>query len=227
MPGFWDWLGNNAFGVDAAEAEKKVRSQTPLLLHKDERIELAFKSAFDPREKSYLTSHRILIKTAGITKSRSYKSIPYSSIQAFSVETAGSLDDDTELKVWSSAFGGDCKINFVKKEVDLWAVQQFMNNKVSHIFVPLEGTQDIVNTTPVSAGQSSSDIGQFMDWLGDNACDKDPQEVEDRLKTQYPVLLADEKVELAFQGYRDYVIFTDKRILLMDGTYCHCLSTLR
>jgi hypothetical protein len=42
----------------------------------------------------------------GITgKKRDYTSLPYSKVQAFSVETAGTLDLDAELDLWFSGLG--------------------------------------------------------------------------------------------------------------------------
>lgn len=68
--------------------------------------------------------------------------------------------------------------------------------------------------------------GNIIDWLGDNAKQVDAKTVETKLKTEFPVLFADEKVELAFQSGRDFKVFTDRRIFLMDvkglvGMYGH------
>ncbi|KAL3903298.1 MAG: hypothetical protein SGARI_005441, partial [Bacillariaceae sp.] len=140
-------LGNNSVSIDAQEAEEKIRKKEPLLLHKDEMVELAFQSALDPRDKSYLTSHRVLLKDGkGFgSKRKHYTSIPFSSIDAFSVETAGSLlDGDCELRLWS---GGHwkTKLEFGKDSVDIFAIQQFMNGKVlprHNLEYPLVGSPD-------------------------------------------------------------------------------------
>lgn len=216
MATFMNFLGNNSYTVEAAEAEKKLRSKEPKLLHEGESLELAFKSAFDPRDKSYLTSHRILIKDGkGISgKRKNFKSIPYSSIQAYSVKTAGgAFDGDTELRVWSSGFGCT-KIEFGKGEVDLFAVQQFFNAKVMKSFLP-EGAQDITASQPVSTSSASS-LGSILDWIGEDACQLDAPSVETKLKQEYPVLVSDEKIELAFKCGRDFTVFTDKRFMIVD-----------
>lgn len=78
------FLGKNSFQVDAAEAEKGVREKYPLLLHPSETIQLAFKDrGAMGRDKSYFTSHRILIKDGkGVgSKRKNYQSIPYAHIQ--------------------------------------------------------------------------------------------------------------------------------------------------
>jgi hypothetical protein len=64
MPGAWfDFIFDNAYQVDAKEAEDKMRSKYPHLLHEAETVELAFRDRGGKgRDKEYFTSHRILIK---------------------------------------------------------------------------------------------------------------------------------------------------------------------
>lgn len=123
---WYHFLGNNSVQLEASEAEHSVRSKYPLLLHKDETIELAFKNRGGlGRDKSYFTSHRILLKDGkGVGgKRKNYVSVPYSSVQAQSVETAGTWDGDMDLKVYST--GKDMiKIDFAKNQVDSFAIQQ-------------------------------------------------------------------------------------------------------
>ena len=48
----------------------------------------------------------IAVNVRGITgKKRDFTSLPYSKIQAFSVESAGSFDLDAELDLWFSGLG--------------------------------------------------------------------------------------------------------------------------
>lgn len=62
--GVWfDFIFDNAYSVDAKEAEQQMRKKYPLLLHKQETVILAFKDRGGRgRDKEYFTSHRILIK---------------------------------------------------------------------------------------------------------------------------------------------------------------------
>lgn len=80
---------------------------TAHLLHENETIELAFKDRGGKgRDKEIFTSHRILVKDGkGVgSKRKNYLSIPYSSIQAFSIETSGAVfDGDCELMIYPSA----------------------------------------------------------------------------------------------------------------------------
>ena len=127
-----DFVFDNAYKEDEVDAERRIRQKYPLLLHQDEKIQLAYRDRGGKgRDKNYFTTHRILIKDGkGIgSKCKSYKSIPYSSIQAWEVETAGSIDGDSELRVWSAG-AGQIKVNFAKDRVDLWEIQRFLNEKI-------------------------------------------------------------------------------------------------
>jgi hypothetical protein len=74
------------------------------ILTANEVIHLAFKGI---RDSVTFTSRRIIALNAqGITgKKKDYTSLPYSRIQAFSVETAGTFDLDSELELWFSGLG--------------------------------------------------------------------------------------------------------------------------
>ena len=238
MPGLLAVLGGNAVGIDPNEAEREQREKYPLLLHPEEHIEMAFQVKGFGRDKSFLTTHRILIKDGkGVgNKRRSYLSIPYNTIQAFAVETAGSiLDDDTELKLWTNG-KVTIKIEFSKREINVWSIQQYMNAKMDWRSHNLETVQDwtpaavdalAAENHPIPADQwktplkssnnsSSSKKISVFDWLGGNAHTMDPKQAEDQLKTITPVLLADETVHMAFRERRDSIFFTSHRLLVVD-----------
>ncbi|NLO83293.1 MAG: PH domain-containing protein [Clostridiales bacterium] len=86
--------------ISKAEGEMTVG---PMLLDDEEVIE-AFKSV---RDKLIFTNKRIIaVNVQGVTgKKVDYTSLPYSRIQAFSVETAGVFDRDCELEVYISSIG--------------------------------------------------------------------------------------------------------------------------
>ena len=79
----------------------------PLLIE-GETILATFQSL---RDGVVFTNKRIIaINVQGVTgKSKDYTSLPYSKIQAYSIETAGVFDMDSELEVWFSTLG---KIRF-------------------------------------------------------------------------------------------------------------------
>ena len=68
------------------------------------------------RDGVVFTNKRIFaINIQGLTgKKVDYSSLPYSKIQAFSVETAGVLDLDSELELWFSGLG-KVKFDFVSR----------------------------------------------------------------------------------------------------------------
>lgn len=54
----------------------------------------------------FTTKRIIAVNVQGITgKKKDFTSLPYSKIQAFSVETAGHFDLDSELDLWFSGMG--------------------------------------------------------------------------------------------------------------------------
>ena len=120
---------NNAEPISHEEAAKRLTEDCPGLLLQDERIDMGFKAI---RDEYYFTSHRILIvDKQGVTgKKTEYKSCPYHSIKAFSVETSGSLDSDSELKVYGGSL--DLSIDFDKKKVDIFEIQKYLSG---HVFV--------------------------------------------------------------------------------------------
>ena len=95
------YLGDNAAEIDAAEYEAKLRESDPRLLQNDESIVFAFKGRGGKgRDHELFTNKRVLIRDRrGISGKRvRYVSVPYKSIRAFSLETAGTVDADQEWR---------------------------------------------------------------------------------------------------------------------------------
>ena len=82
------------------------------------------------RDGVVFTNKRIFaINVQGITgKKKDFTSLPYSKIQAFSVETAGTIDLDSELELW---FSGLClaKFEFVSN-ADVSGICRMISEKV-------------------------------------------------------------------------------------------------
>jgi len=215
------YFSNNTQPVDAKEAESKIRNEFSSLLGANEHIELAFKCRGDGRYKNFFTSHRILMKVGkGIGQKRKhFLSIPYKSIKAFSVQTAGGsfLDKDTEVKVWYDGGSGysPFTIDFVKDAVNLFEVQQYLNNKV---FSPTQTTASsppLSTTNPIT---QAATIGNVLNWIGSNAIQIDPKSIQGRFGFggESPILMTGEEVEIAYQTWRDLIILTPTRFLLVD-----------
>ena len=93
--GILDTILGNASEMDAESLQKEYGP----LLCEGEFIEKAFRLI---RDKWVFTNKRLIIQDIqGITgKKKEYMSIPYRSIERFSVETAGTFDMDADMKLW-------------------------------------------------------------------------------------------------------------------------------
>lgn len=104
---------------------EEVAGQIRPLLVDGEDLYLAFKGI---RDYIAFTSKRIIaVNVQGITgKKKDFTSLPYSKVQAFSVETAGTFDLDAELELWFSGLG---KVRFeFKGKTDV----AYLNKLISH-----------------------------------------------------------------------------------------------
>ena len=74
------------------------------LLTSNENILASYQSI---RDMVIFTTKRIIaVNVQGLTgKKKDYSSLPYTKVQAFSVETAGTFDLDAELELWFSGLG--------------------------------------------------------------------------------------------------------------------------
>lgn len=200
------------------------RDQRSLPVH---RICCRFLFAFAfARDQVYFTNYRILVKDKrGIFGSSiSWRTIPYNSIQAFFVETAGAFDSDVKLALWPSGWtSGDLardsmmpspnyEISFKKDAVDLFALQRLLNSK---IFNPQGEVPVEVPPQPEGTDEGST-ASKFMDLLGGDASAVDPSIVQEQLRVDPPVLMPDETVDMAFKCGRDTYAFTSRRMLVID-----------
>jgi hypothetical protein len=98
-----DFQNGAVFKLQAAR-EDDLAPEVVQLLVPDEKIVACFKAV---RDFAVFTNKRLIaVNVQGITgKKRDFTSLPYSKIQAFSVETAGRLDLDAELDLWFSGLG--------------------------------------------------------------------------------------------------------------------------
>jgi hypothetical protein len=110
-----DFSNGSLFKLQQIDSGTIAAELQPLLVQ-DEQLVAAFKAV---RDFVVFTNKRaIAVNAQGITgKKRDYTSLPYSKIQAFSVETAGNFDLDAELDLWFSGLG---KVRFeFKGRVDI------------------------------------------------------------------------------------------------------------
>ncbi|UOQ45024.1 PH domain-containing protein [Halobacillus salinarum] len=116
--GFLDGLMGNASEVNREKVERELED----ILVPGEDFQSGYKVL---RDLFIFTNKRlILIDKQGMTgKKVDYHSIPYKSITHFRVETAGSFDLDSELKIWISGTSEPIGKTF-KKDSPIHEVQQ-------------------------------------------------------------------------------------------------------
>jgi hypothetical protein len=116
--GLFDGILGHGSTVDPADLNKRLDG----VLIDGEQPQLAFKLI---RDFFVFTQYRIiLVDIQGMTGSKvDYMSIPYRSITRFSVETAGTFDLESELKIWVS--GSETPIaKTLKKGTDVRGIQR-------------------------------------------------------------------------------------------------------
>jgi hypothetical protein len=110
-----DFSNGSLFKLQQIDPGSIATELQPLLVQ-GEQLVSAFKGV---RDFVVFTNKRaIAVNAQGITgKKRDYTSLPYSKVQAFSVETSGHFDLDAELDLWFSGLG---KVRFeFKGKVDI------------------------------------------------------------------------------------------------------------
>lgn len=108
---------------DPAQAAAEL---APILVD-NETIYFSFKGI---RDSVVFTNKRLIaINVQGLTgKKRDYSSLPYSKIQAWSIETAGQFDLDAELELWFSGLG-KVRLDF-KGRVDIRTIGKLIGQHV-------------------------------------------------------------------------------------------------
>lgn len=97
-----DFKNGKVFKLSGAADDAYSKLLEPMLLS-SEGIIGCFKTV---RDGVVFTNKRILIiSVQGIGKKKDITSLPYRTIQAYSVETAGVFDMDGELELWFSGLG--------------------------------------------------------------------------------------------------------------------------
>ena len=118
---------NAAYAKLAEWSVASAATELDGILIEGETIYLAFKGI---RDSVTFTSKRIIaLNVQGMTgKKRDYTSLPYSRIQAFSVETAGTFDLDSEVDLWFSGLGR-IKLEFARG-VDIRSLNRLIADHV-------------------------------------------------------------------------------------------------
>jgi hypothetical protein len=121
----FDGLLGNASENDTQETQQELSR----ILASDERVEKAYAII---RDQIIFTNKRlILVDKQGVTgKKKEFLSVPYRSIERFSMETTGHFDLDAELKIWvrgqaepiSKTFRNDQNIHDISRALAEYAL---------------------------------------------------------------------------------------------------------
>ena len=98
-----DFTNGSYFKLNPCRPDEIGPTVAPILIE-GEQIIFCFKTV---RDFVVFTDKRLIaVNVQGMTgKKKDFTSLPYSRIQAFSIETAGTFDLDAELDLWFSGLG--------------------------------------------------------------------------------------------------------------------------
>jgi Bacterial PH domain len=122
VPSVINFANGALFKLSPANPQEIVPAIAPLLIPGEE-IVSAYKAM---RDFVVFTSRRLIaVNVQGMTgKKRDFTSLPYSKVQAYSIETAGTFDLDSELDLWFSGLG-KVRLEF-KGQVDIRQLGQMI-----------------------------------------------------------------------------------------------------
>lgn len=121
-----DFQNGSVVKLHEERADKYARAIAPMLVS-GEQIVACYQGIRD--YVVFTTKRLIAVNVQGITgKKQDFSSLPYSKIQAFSVETAGVFDLDCELELWFSGLG-KVRLEFTGN-TDITAICRMIGDKV-------------------------------------------------------------------------------------------------
>ena len=121
-----DFQNGSVVKLHEERADKYARVIAPMLVS-GEQIVACYQGLRD--YVVFTTKRLIAVNVQGITgKKQDFSSLPYSKIQAFSVETAGVFDLDCELELWFSGLG-KVRLEFTGN-TDITAICRMIGDKV-------------------------------------------------------------------------------------------------
>jgi hypothetical protein len=208
------YFGDDSHEIDPVPIDYQLHNGTRILLD-DEKVLMAFKAG---RDVTLFTNLRILlIDVQGLTGQKvEYNSIPYKAIRAWSVETAGVWDTDTELKIhtknrWHMA---KLDIDFRTGRCDIAQINYFLSALI--VGLPTDKKVDLGRKNYNSGNREANPIKSGSFGILGNSWEVDSFEIESKLRKDPCLLLDEEKVLRAFQSGRDIDVYTDRRLIIID-----------
>jgi len=204
-----NWLGGDAAQVDPAEFQARLSRAS--WLQEGESVVMAFQVG---RDTIAFTDRRFFkVDVQGFSGKRVlYLSIPYTSLRAFSITSAGSWDRDAEMKLVLKSYWMPTVLYDLRKgKADLAGINRFLG---AQLFGTYDGPGAATPQNP--AYTSDAAVSGFMEWLCSDSRAVNAQDVDKRLHTEPAILLDDEVVDTALKCGRDMWVFTNKRVLAID-----------
>jgi Bacterial PH domain len=210
----FQWLGSDQRELDPNELDVEFHTNMHILLD-DEKCLMAFKGG---RDVTLFTNLRVMtIDVQGLVGCKiEYTSIPYRNIHAYSVESAGIWDRDSELNLYTRNRWHLAKVDmdFRSGKTDIMQIQQMLSGFIigrADDSKMVFRKKNYDNHERKAVGMSS--IGAA---LLDNSKEIDAVEINTKLHNDIPMLLAEEEVLRAFSQGRDMFIYTNRRFLMID-----------
>jgi Bacterial PH domain len=210
----FQWLGSDQRELDPTELDREFHTNTKILLD-NEKCLMAFKAG---RDVSLFTNLRVLIvDVQGLVGCKiEYTSLPYRTIHAYSVESAGMWDRDAELRLYTRNRWHLAKIDmdFRAGKTDIMQIQKMLSGFI--VGKPTDpkmvfGAKNYSQHASNAIGWNSLAAGFF-----DNSKEISGDEINDKFHNNIPLLLEHEKVLRAFRQARDMFVYTDRRLILVD-----------
>lgn len=207
--------------TDPRNAEVELRKEVPL--QAQERVSISLTAG---HESAFFTSKRMIRRgVTGVSGRRiQWKSVPYSSIQAFSMELAGHWQtNDVVLRIWSK--GGDpCTLTLQRGKVNSYDTHSLLSQGVLHAdqWVHAQASSELFYppAEEKSARPKRQTLHRTAEWLGflndDRPGALSTHEVDRHLKADPRVLEYDEQVEFVMKhgNGKNLTLLTSKRIIL-------------
>jgi len=231
------WLNGNMAEIDKAETERIFKTEMPIL-QQDEIVEKAFQTGGD---RTLITNKRLVRVDMAlfIGKTISYDFIPWSAIQAFAVHSAGFLDSNSEMTVWTSVPARSSAANYIlgipepprvfKQNLRSFAegtpdVVEIQSLFAKYVLGPNKRERvlpatEISKHAGIPGGGKRSTGAEILSFLLGNFSTAHPGQAEGRLRAMAPILQEHEHVEMAFQKNafeNDLIYLTTKRVIFAD-----------
>jgi hypothetical protein len=122
-----DFDKQSVFKLAPCRPEDIASQVTPIMIQ-GEQLVACFKTV---RDFVVFTNKRVIaVNVQGMTgRKKDFTSLPYSRVQAFSIETAGTFDMDAELDLWFSGGLGKVRLEF-KGHADVKLLAQIIGTYV-------------------------------------------------------------------------------------------------